>query len=67
VREKRNDQAFRLAVWKFDSTRFQNRIEPLPGDLTGQTNPALGSTPVDDSSTLLGRHSFEKTMISGPF
>jgi len=67
VKEKRNGQAFRLAVWKLDSTRLQDRFKPLPGSLSGQTSPALGSAPVDDSSTLLGRHSFEKAMISGPF
>jgi hypothetical protein len=35
--------------------------------LTRQTGPALGSSPVDDSSACFGRHSFSKTMISGPF
>ena len=35
--------------------------------LSWQSNPSLGSSPVDDSSTLFGRHSLKKTMIPGPF
>ena len=35
--------------------------------LTRQTDPAFGSSPIDDSSARFGRHSFSKAMISGPF
>jgi hypothetical protein len=34
--------------------------------LTRQTNPAFGSSAVDDSATRFGCHSFAKSMISGP-
>ena len=34
--------------------------------LTRQTNPAFGSSAVDDSSARFGCHSFAKSMISGP-
>jgi hypothetical protein len=35
--------------------------------LTGQSGSALGSTSIDNSSALLGRHSFQKPVVSGPF
>jgi hypothetical protein len=35
--------------------------------LTRQTDPAFGSSPVDDSSTRFGSHTFEKAVISSPF
>ena len=35
--------------------------------LCWQSNPTFGSPAVNDSSTLFSRHSFKKTMISGPF
>ena len=34
--------------------------------LPGQFRPALGPSPVNNSPTLLGRHAFQKPMVSGP-
>jgi hypothetical protein len=39
---------------------------PDPRALAGQPGSALGAAPVDDSSTLLGGHAFEKAVVSGP-
>jgi hypothetical protein len=35
--------------------------------LTGQPGSTLGSASIDNSSALLGRHSFQKPVVSGPF
>ena len=35
--------------------------------LTSQTNPSFGSSAVNDTSARLGRHSFAKAVVSGPF
>jgi len=34
--------------------------------LSGQPGSTFCAAPVDDSSTLLGRHAFQKTVVSGP-
>jgi len=34
--------------------------------LAGQPGSAFGSAPIDDSSALFGRHTLQKTVVSGP-